>query len=145
MFAFERLYKQLPPNAAVGTYTEPAVFKYTAIFTVYLRVLLTCLRILIHDYSVCGRYPGHVHGHVLSVHKGVRGMASSQAADETDTSTAGVMGSKVASEMEELRRVQIANEGMNLLLCSRLKEAEDLFRKSRLVARQLDGFGREGK
>ena len=72
-------------------------------------------------------------------------MASSQAADETDTSTAGVMGSKVASEMEELRRVQIANEGMNLLLCSRLKEAEDLFRKSRLVARQLDGFGREGK
>lgn len=80
----------------------------------------------------------HVHGHVLS-HKGVcvLAMASSQAADQPDTSAPDIMGSKEASEMEELRRVQIANEGMNLLLCSRLKEAEDLFRKSRLVARQL--------
>lgn len=34
-------------------------------------------------------------------------------------------------EMEELRRVQLACEGMKLLLCSRLKEAEELFEKSR--------------
>ena len=39
-------------------------------------------------------------------------------------------------DLEELRRVQIANEGMNLLLSSRLKEAEELFEKSRLLAMQ---------
>ena len=84
-----------------------------------------------------------MHGHVLS-HKGVCAlrMASSQAGDQPDTSAAGIMCSKEGSEMEELRRVQIANEGMNLLLCSRLKEAEDLFRKSRLVARA--GWDRRG-
>ena len=36
-----------------------------------------------------------------------------------------------AGEMEELRRVQLASEGMKLLLCSRLREAEELFEKSR--------------
>ena len=36
-----------------------------------------------------------------------------------------------AAEMEELRRVQLASEGMKLLLCSRLREAEELFEKSR--------------
>ena len=36
-----------------------------------------------------------------------------------------------AAEMEELRRVQLASEGMKLLLCSRLREAEELFEKSK--------------
>ena len=64
-------------------------------------------------------------------------MASSQAAesaDETDAST--FVGGRISNAdavMEELRRVQIANEGMNLLLCSRLKEAEEIFKKSRSV------------
>ena len=34
---------------------------------------------------------------------------------------------------EQLKRVQAANEGMKLLLNSKLKESEDLFKKSRLV------------
>ncbi len=36
-------------------------------------------------------------------------------------------------EMSELRRVQLAHEGMRLLLCSELKQAEELFRVSRYV------------
>ena len=52
--------------------------------------------------------------------------------DETDSATAGGASCEM-DELEELRRVQIANEGMNLLLSSRLKEAEELFQKSRLV------------
>lgn len=34
-------------------------------------------------------------------------------------------------EMSELRRTQLAHEGMRLLLCSELKQAEELFRVSR--------------
>lgn len=34
-------------------------------------------------------------------------------------------------DLDELRRVQIANEGMRLLLNSRLKEAEELFKTTR--------------
>ena len=33
--------------------------------------------------------------------------------------------------MEELRRVQLAHEGMRLLLCSQVKQAEELFRTAR--------------
>lgn len=33
--------------------------------------------------------------------------------------------------MEELRRVQLAHEGMRLLLCSQIKQAEELFRTAR--------------
>lgn len=32
---------------------------------------------------------------------------------------------------QELRRVQLAHEGMRLLLCSQVKQADELFRKSR--------------
>jgi hypothetical protein len=39
-----------------------------------------------------------------------------------------------SSTSEELRKVQVANEGMRLLLSSRLKDAENLFVKSRSVA-----------
>ena len=35
--------------------------------------------------------------------------------------------------MSELRRVQLAHEGMRMLLCSELKQAEDLFKASRYV------------
>ena len=50
--------------------------------------------------------------------------------EQTDTDT-----KKMESfqALEELRRVQIANEGMRLLLSSRLREAEDLFGQSRFV------------
>lgn len=34
-------------------------------------------------------------------------------------------------KMSELRRVQLAHEGMRMLLCSELKQAEDLFKASR--------------
>lgn len=55
-------------------------------------------------------------------------MASSKEQTDTDTK-------KMESfqALEELRRVQIANEGMRLLLSSRLREAEDLFGQSRSV------------
>jgi len=33
--------------------------------------------------------------------------------------------------MNELRRAQIAHEGMRRLLCSEVKEAEELFKNSR--------------
>ena len=33
--------------------------------------------------------------------------------------------------MEELRRIQLAHEGMRLLLCSQVKQAEELFRTAR--------------
>ena len=33
--------------------------------------------------------------------------------------------------MSELRRIQLAHEGMRMLLCSELKQAEDLFKASR--------------
>lgn len=36
-----------------------------------------------------------------------------------------------ALNMEELRRLQLAHEGMRLLLSSEIKQAEQLFRKSR--------------
>lgn len=36
--------------------------------------------------------------------------------------------------MGELHRMQVAHEGMRMLLCSELKQAEELFRTSRLVA-----------
>lgn len=39
-------------------------------------------------------------------------------------------------EMGELKRVQLANEGMKLLLSSEVKAAEELFRASRYVAVQ---------
>lgn len=32
---------------------------------------------------------------------------------------------------QELRRVQLAHEGMRLLLCSQVKQAEELYKKSR--------------
>ena len=38
-----------------------------------------------------------------------------------------------ASSMEDLRRLQLAHEGMRLLLSSEVKQAEQLFRKSRCV------------
>ena len=37
-------------------------------------------------------------------------------------------------EMSELRRVQLAHEGMRLLLCSEIKQAEELFRVSRYAS-----------
>ena len=33
--------------------------------------------------------------------------------------------------MSDLQRVQLAHEGMRMLLCSELKQAEELFRTSR--------------
>lgn len=33
--------------------------------------------------------------------------------------------------MSELQRVQLAHEGMRMLLCSQVKEAEELFKNSR--------------
>lgn len=54
--------------------------------------------------------------------------------ESNNGSTGGTAKRKMESagrEMEELRRVQIANEGMRLLLNSRLREAEDIFRSSR--------------
>lgn len=33
--------------------------------------------------------------------------------------------------MEKLRKIQLAHEGMRLLLCSQVKQAEELFRTSR--------------
>lgn len=50
--------------------------------------------------------------------------------EQTDTDTKKM---ESAQALEELRRVQIANEGMRLLLSSRLREAEDLFGQSRFV------------
>lgn len=55
--------------------------------------------------------------------------SSAQHCEEQDSSHNSTM--SVAKEMEELRYVQIANEGMRLLLSSRLKEADELFRKTR--------------
>ncbi len=43
-------------------------------------------------------------------------------------------GGVLPGEMSELRRVQLAHEGMRLLLCSELKQAEELFRVSRCVS-----------
>jgi len=40
-------------------------------------------------------------------------------------------GGVLPGEMSELRRVQLAHEGMRLLLCSEVKQAEELFRVSR--------------
>ena len=59
-------------------------------------------------------------------------MASSKGpqSEQTDTDTKKM---ESAQALEELRRVQIANEGMRLLLSSRLREAEDLFGQSRFV------------
>lgn len=37
----------------------------------------------------------------------------------------------ILGKMSELQRVQVAHEGMRMLLCSELKQAEDLFRVSR--------------
>lgn len=51
---------------------------------------------------------------------------SEQLSESTDS---GVL----PGEMSELRRVQLAHEGMRLLLCSEIKEAEELFRVSRYV------------
>lgn len=50
--------------------------------------------------------------------------------EQTDTDTEKM---ESAQALEELRRVQIANEGMRLLLSSRLREAENLFGQSRFV------------
>jgi len=36
--------------------------------------------------------------------------------------------------MEKLRKIQLAHEGMRLLLCSQVKQAEELFRTSRYRA-----------
>ena len=36
-----------------------------------------------------------------------------------------------SAKMGELHRVQLAHEGMRMLLCSELKQAEDLFKASR--------------
>ena len=41
------------------------------------------------------------------------------------------VGMEATDEVEYLKRIQIANEGMRLLLSSRLKEAEELFRSCR--------------
>lgn len=38
-----------------------------------------------------------------------------------------------ASNMDDLRRLQLAHEGMRLLLSSEVKKAEQLFRRSRCV------------
>lgn len=43
-------------------------------------------------------------------------------------------GTLLQKDMSELRRVQLAHEGMRMLLCSELKQAEDLFKASRYVA-----------
>ena len=51
------------------------------------------------------------------------------AVDETDV---GVL----PGEMGELKRVQLAHEGMKLLLSSEVKAAEELFRASRSVSIQ---------
>lgn len=53
-------------------------------------------------------------------------VTGSELVDSTDS---GVL----EGEMSELRRVQLAHEGMKLLLCSDIKAAEELFRTSRLV------------
>ena len=45
----------------------------------------------------------------------------------SDSTDSGVL----PGEMSELRRVQLAHEGMRLLLCSEIKQAEELFRVSR--------------
>ena len=50
--------------------------------------------------------------------------SASASVDETDV---GVL----PGEMGELKRVQLANEGMKLLLSSEVKAAEELFRASR--------------
>lgn len=47
----------------------------------------------------------------------------------SDSTDSGVL----PGEMSELRRVQLAHEGMRLLLCSEIKQAEELFRVSRYV------------
>ena len=47
-------------------------------------------------------------------------------------------------EMGELKRVQLANEGMKLLLSSEVKAAEELFRASRSVAVQYRVFVNSG-
>ena len=52
------------------------------------------------------------------------------AVDETDI---GVL----PGEMGELKRVQLAHEGMKLLLSSEVKAAEELFRASRSVSNLL--------
>ena len=39
--------------------------------------------------------------------------------------------SKMDPDSEELKCVQIANEGMKLLLSSRMREAEEMYRRSR--------------
>ncbi len=49
--------------------------------------------------------------------------------ESTDAASNGVL----LGEMSELKRVQLAHEGMRLLLCSELKQAEEVFRVSRYV------------
>lgn len=44
-------------------------------------------------------------------------------------------------EMGELKRVQLANEGMKLLLTSEIKAAEELFRASRSASVYFYGVG----
>ena len=53
--------------------------------------------------------------------------------NEPEHSTGGTAKRKMETgkELEELRRVQVANEGMRLLLNSRLREAEELFKASK--------------
>lgn len=41
------------------------------------------------------------------------------------------LGTLLARGMSDLQRVQLAHEGMRMLLCSELKQAEELFRTSR--------------
>lgn len=41
------------------------------------------------------------------------------------------MSAASVNNVSDLRRVQLAHEGMRMLLCSELKQAEDLFKTSR--------------
>ena len=61
-------------------------------------------------------------------------MASRTDSTVTDTPGDALPGSEQDQRiMEELRRVQLANEGMRLLLSSDVKKAEELFKSSRWV------------
>ena len=55
---------------------------------------------------------------------GYKEVTSGELVDSTDS---GVL----PGEMSELKRVQLAHEGMKMLLCSDIKAAEELFRTSR--------------
>ena len=39
-----------------------------------------------------------------------------------------------SSATSELRRLQLGHEGVRLVLCSKINEAEDLFKKTRFVS-----------